>query len=143
MSTVSPLVAKNTPTPLTPMQRSGAFQGTPPANDSFGSLLTQSLASQLPAQTAQAAASINPAAATAAMTSLGQSLSAGNLAAAQQAYQSGLKGAQLDGSDDGGLAAVQGLATSQAILGVPASAGSTGASASSEPTLLSMIMGIV
>jgi len=70
-------------------------QGTGSANDSFSALLSQLLNGQNQAQTAvqasstgQSNASSGRAAVSADMSALGQALSSGNIAAAQQAFQS-------------------------------------------------------
>ena len=89
MSTVPGLISSFSLDQLTLSQGTGSTQGTDPANSAFAALFAQTLAQTTQApNAAQTTASSGQASVSADMTTLGQALASGNLAAAQQAFQS-------------------------------------------------------
>jgi hypothetical protein len=95
MTSLTSLYLNSSTTQLANLLGIGANQGSTQqagsANDSFAALLAQSLATQSPAQSTASTAATNSSGSSSLstdLTALGQALSSGNLAAAQQAFQS-------------------------------------------------------
>ena len=87
MSGISSIFASDRPDPIAGLPGNTAKGGTPPANDAFSDLLTQSL-NQNSAGKGSASAVQAPALSSAGLDAMGEALATGNISAAQQAYES-------------------------------------------------------